>query len=1007
MNEETSLQKGWGVLIYAHKIQAVKDNQEERTALIEYANKVSTFLQPDHVALVDFKGSSYTFTKSKIIEILRDLDDPGFEAKYPKEFEARNANDEGKLTQYKVRAAYDPWSTERPTAFSYAHPITSDYNTKSEDYTQNATNYQYSVQDLVDRNKFLALGSPIAEGIMDAEGANKATPISVKDNHTQYVAKWGTESAWLAWSDYTTQVVGTVQQGVMLGLAAISKVMIDGIGIVKIPETWWNPEAGKNGCKPDTITYNPIIKEAFELISDEIERKKQQKAFAFFAGLYNAMIDEITDKLSLANLAAQYYGNPKFAKKMSEAVDKMLQDGVWKLVETEFKKMTCSDFKISYAVGFNLVSMLNIAQGLKAIVQGLSVLGKNALKIAMKARRVIQDFNAQLSSLSIKVKAEVVQKAQDVYEIVSTTLSGNNRKVIAEIDGNGVKVKNWIDVPEDKVIPTNKISREGEVELYVAHKGDEAGVCLKDGSCFVAGTPIFTAHKTFQPIEKIVAGQKVYAENPANCEVATKPVEVTFARTTRQLIRLGFANEIIYATPDHPFFKLNKQQVLAGNLRQGDTLKTYDSYAIVQQALLKDTTATVYNFHVKDFMTYYVGKTKFLVHNMASHFNFSKAISDKIDELKLSPDEVGKLADDLKNINNTKFKNAIDENADLLEGWKVLSSDSKLRVDKPSLEKINATLRGKPNLKAPSGADLQKIYSEEITGDVLVENIELYKRAFDDIIKDENKIKFINNQIDVATPDGHYVPDFDVFNKYKDKFKNDKGEYEAKEFTFKVWNRNKNEMEPIKIKLTYDELGIGYSGVYHPKTGRIAFKITVDLRESVIGKIRKVRPDLSLRRVNDDILSNSENAAKGLEIDGIDHVFDRQESHIRSAALLLNTNTDNVSDILWGFAINPKKGTSGEFEIGFLSGNLHGSRGLGLKSDYYKDKYKYPDRSTSGQLNRCEGVLNRTSQKQLIDMMNKNSQISMDNMWLKEIGDRELTGKGHESVKRSGEGFYW
>ena len=343
----------------------------------------------------------------------------------------------------------------------------------------------------------------------------------------------------------------------------------------------------------------------------------------------------------------------------------------------------------------------NALSKLKGFVKALS---KTTFKILQQTKKIA----AKVKNGVIKVTQVTRQGAKDAFNILAK--KGGIDEVIAVVENGRLRVKKWVDARNNKKSISESI--DGTHCVGETPKGD-VGICLKNGACFVAGTPIYLANQ-FKPIEQINTLDTVQAGNPKNCEQALKGVEATFVRTTPVLVKLDFPLENIYATPEHPFFDLKNRQVLAGNIRKGDTLKTYDGYAIVQSARSIDTTATVYNFHVKDFHTYYVGKTKLWVHNMASHLaDFGKRLATfkKLDDRfkKLTPKEQKAFAKDFGNIGDDILKQ-LDENPDLIGSWVILMKSKDIKYFKKILTKldhVNNNLRNKFSQRATKmyGAD--------------------------------------------------------------------------------------------------------------------------------------------------------------------------------------------------------------------------------------------------------------------------------------------------------------
>ena len=140
---------------------------------------------------------------------------------------------------------------------------------------------------------------------------------------------------------------------------------------------------------------------------------------------------------------------------------------------------------------------------------------------------------------------------------------------------------------------------------------------LKNGACFVAGTLVATA-TGYVAIEKIKAGDLVWAWDEETGDVALKPVVETYINETTELTHIFVSGEEIVATPTHPFYCPVKGWTDAAHLRAGDILVLVNGeYVVVEkvQHELLESPVKVYNFQVADYHTYYVSDAGVLVHN--------------------------------------------------------------------------------------------------------------------------------------------------------------------------------------------------------------------------------------------------------------------------------------------------------------------------------------------------------------------------------------------------------
>ncbi|MDQ0418972.1 RHS repeat-associated protein, partial [Croceifilum oryzae] len=149
--------------------------------------------------------------------------------------------------------------------------------------------------------------------------------------------------------------------------------------------------------------------------------------------------------------------------------------------------------------------------------------------------------------------------------------------------------------------------------------------------CFVAGTRIETEDGG-KPIEEIDIGDKVLAKNEETGEIAYKEVEWLFQREIDEIYEIHIGDEVIQTTDEHPFWVVGEGWIRAKDLRKGDIFETDKGKKLaVDKIVKKKQKATVYNFKVKDFHTYYVSNLKVLTHNMCAPDDFLMGSNKKGD----------------------------------------------------------------------------------------------------------------------------------------------------------------------------------------------------------------------------------------------------------------------------------------------------------------------------------------------------------------------------------------
>ncbi|MEQ7053036.1 polymorphic toxin-type HINT domain-containing protein, partial [Paenibacillaceae sp. P-4] len=156
-------------------------------------------------------------------------------------------------------------------------------------------------------------------------------------------------------------------------------------------------------------------------------------------------------------------------------------------------------------------------------------------------------------------------------------------------------------------------------------------------NCFTAGTKVLTDEGE-KPIEEIEVGDKVLAKYDETGEMAYKEVEWLFQRDVEETYNITVGGEVITTTDEHPFWIVGKGWVEAQNLAVGDVLTTSNGdESAIENIEVKKEHATVYNFKVKDFHTYFVSNLGIWTHNSCG---FNVSISKSVERVakKLSPE---------------------------------------------------------------------------------------------------------------------------------------------------------------------------------------------------------------------------------------------------------------------------------------------------------------------------------------------------------------------------------
>jgi hypothetical protein len=173
--------------------------------------------------------------------------------------------------------------------------------------------------------------------------------------------------------------------------------------------------------------------------------------------------------------------------------------------------------------------------------------------------------------------------------------------------------------------------------------------------CFPAGTPIRTP-TGWKPIEDVQVWDVVLSkpEDGPGADVAIKQVREVFTRVS-PVLNLHAGGRVIRVTPEHPFWAAGRGWVPAVLLRIGDVLLTSDNRPVPVEGVAESgEVVTVYNFHVADWHTYFVGRPDWgfdaWTHNSTGHPTSGQpapkgppatteaSVADKLERYLLNPD---------------------------------------------------------------------------------------------------------------------------------------------------------------------------------------------------------------------------------------------------------------------------------------------------------------------------------------------------------------------------------
>jgi Pretoxin HINT domain len=236
--------------------------------------------------------------------------------------------------------------------------------------------------------------------------------------------------------------------------------------------------------------------------------------------------------------------------------------------------------------------------------------------IKYEFRAVQTNAGAQAALLAEESANDILKIKNAVEEMPanteSITIVGHYRrnKNTKHISSKGYETR------EDILIARTKT---GEVKVVEGNL-EPSGVCTTCGTttnCFTGNT-LVSSPAGSKRIENINLGDEVFSYDLDRRQTLIGKVTQVFQRQVNRLVRIISGNDTIFTTPEHPFYGASGW-MQAGSLLPGMAIKTQlMGMVMLTQVSFIDTTATVYNFEVDQYHTYYVGNEALLVHNNCS-----------------------------------------------------------------------------------------------------------------------------------------------------------------------------------------------------------------------------------------------------------------------------------------------------------------------------------------------------------------------------------------------------
>lgn len=227
------------------------------------------------------------------------------------------------------------------------------------------------------------------------------------------------------------------------------------------------------------------------------------------------------------------------------------------------------------------------------------------------------NVNNSLSTLTCNI-SNLTDEGSGVEEKPIYTIS---HKYIT--DGDDKYIVDYTGTESSYQINNLQMNSSYLIKVTVEDKAGNIGTVTKTAgtSCFVAGTKVLT-EEGFKNIEDIKIGDKVYAINIDNNQRELKTVINLFRGYSDEIYEITIGKEIVYVTPKHQFYVVDKGWIRAYELKKGDCLVAKDNQNLVIQEIVhkidRDNPVLVYNMTIEGYHNYLVTEYEILVHNAGS-----------------------------------------------------------------------------------------------------------------------------------------------------------------------------------------------------------------------------------------------------------------------------------------------------------------------------------------------------------------------------------------------------
>ena len=171
-----------------------------------------------------------------------------------------------------------------------------------------------------------------------------------------------------------------------------------------------------------------------------------------------------------------------------------------------------------------------------------------------------------------------------------------------------------------------KVLREGGSGAVRAIKGVDDDIVQAmmrtlDNLCSFSEDTLVMTEEGLMPISEVDVGELVLAFNEATGEIGYYPVTATWAHLDPIIVELTIDGEVVWTTPEHPFYTADGDWEAVFELQVGEEIQQADgTTGVVEGVVYHARPQMMYNMTVATAHTYFVGDGHWLVHNACEAF---------------------------------------------------------------------------------------------------------------------------------------------------------------------------------------------------------------------------------------------------------------------------------------------------------------------------------------------------------------------------------------------------